>query len=266
MGQTIREVLNRRSDLSTFIVHFTRESATSTAADNLRSIIRQRRIEARSCFGWGKDHAERLGGSDRDAQLCVCFSEAPVEHLYSLVADIAHRCVHLRPYGLAVTKMMARRRGANPVWYVDMTPGHDWEQAKALDALRDEAGRGSFVDHPAAKLFPFCEPMGTWHSRQREFWWEREWRRIGDYPLEKDEIAFWLCPEEEIESFESFICEEWDLDALAPDVRLKFGQRFVDPRWSVEEIIASLVGKDGTTPFSVRQVSHSKREQRPVSG
>jgi hypothetical protein len=147
--------------------------------------------------------------------------------------------------------MMARRNGANPVWYVDMTPGHDWQQARALDALRDEAC-GGFADRPAARLFPFCEPMGAWPSGQREFWWEREWRKIGDYRLAEDEIAFWLCPEDEIESFESFIREEWELDAVSPDARLKFGQRFVDLRWSVEEIIASLVGKDGATPFSVR--------------
>ena len=202
-------------------------------------------------FRVGQGACRKSGGDERGSQLCVCFSEAPVEHLYSLVADIAHRCVQLRPYGLAVTKMMARRNGANPVWYVDMTPGHDWEQARALDALRDEAC-GGFADHPAARLFPFCEPMGTWPSGQREFWWEREWRKIGDYRLEGDEIAFWLCPEDEIESFESFIREEWELDGVSPDARLKFGQRFVDPRWSVEEIIASLVGKDGATPFSVR--------------
>ncbi len=184
--------------------------------------------------------------------MCVCFSEAPVEHLYSLVADIVGRSVRLRPYGLAMTKMMARHNGSNPVWYVDMTPGHDWLQANALDKLRDEAIRGDFVSHPSSSLLPFFEAMGTWRSGQKEFWWEREWRKVGDYPLEEREIAFWLCPEDEIDEFESFIIKEWNLESIPDEDRLSYGQRFLDPRWGVEEIIARLVGKQGTTPFNAR--------------
>ena len=250
--QTIHDVLNRRSDLSTFVVHFTRNSDAGSARVNLRSVIRARRIEARTPFGWARDHAESTGGHVRQSQLCVCFSEAPLEHLYSLVADIANRSVKLCPYGLAVTKMVARRNGANPVWYVDMTPGRDWEQARSLDDLRAQAIAGDFTSDPSTSLFPYFEPMGTWGGRQREFWWEREWRKVGNYRLEEHEIAFWLCPEDEIDDFEAFIATEWDLGDLAPNARLRFGQRFVDPRWSVEGIIACLVGKEGTTPFAPR--------------
>jgi len=173
-----------------------------------------------------------------------------MEHLYSLVADIAGRSIQLRPYGLAITKMMARRNGANPVWYVDMTPGHDWRQAHALDRLRKEALSSDFVRHPTASLFPLFESMGTWGDSQREFWWEREWRIVGDYILKEREIAFWMCPEDEIQEFEAFINREWRLEDLGAAERLTLGQRFVDPRWSVEEIIACLVGKEGTTPFT----------------
>jgi hypothetical protein len=37
----------------------------------------------------------------------------------------------------ALTKLAARRRGVNPVWYVDMTSGHDWVISPALNQLRD---------------------------------------------------------------------------------------------------------------------------------
>jgi hypothetical protein len=47
---------------------------------------------------------------------------ALLEHIYSMFAEIEGRQVRLEPYGVAFTKMTARRLGANPVWYVDMTP------------------------------------------------------------------------------------------------------------------------------------------------
>jgi hypothetical protein len=50
-----------------------------------------------------------------------------------MFAPIAGRRVDLEPYGLAFTKLGARRKGANPVWYVDRTAGaaHQWKVAKA---------------------------------------------------------------------------------------------------------------------------------------
>jgi hypothetical protein len=48
---TIRELMSRRTDLSTFVVHLTREFGDNEPDDNLESILRDRQIEARSCFG-----------------------------------------------------------------------------------------------------------------------------------------------------------------------------------------------------------------------
>jgi hypothetical protein len=251
MSQPIQDILNRRSDLATFVVHLTRDNVDGSAAENLRSIIRQRLLRARSPFGWAKGHVTD-GSPAHDSQLCVCFSESPIEHLYSLTAEITGRSVQLRPYGLAVTKMGARHRGANPVWYVDMTPGHPWHQAQALDSLRAEALQGDFLSHPGRSIFPFCEGMGTWARRQKEFWWEREWRKVGDYSLQEQDIAFWMCPENEISLFEQFIRDEWNLGARDSNGSVAPSQRFVDPQWSGEAIIAHLVGRQATTPFIAR--------------
>ena len=152
MPQSIRDVLNRRNDLSTFVVHLTREFDDVPPADNLRRIIQQRRLKARTPMGWAatQDDSSNL---QAQTQRVVSFSETPLEHIYSLVADIASRRVNLRPYGLAVTKMAARRLGVNPVWYVDMTPGRTWEAAAAVDALRDAAiASGSFHQQPVARF------------------------------------------------------------------------------------------------------------------
>ena len=50
---TIENLLNRRTDLSTFLVHLTRDTQTpsATARDNLLSILWSQRLEARSTYG-----------------------------------------------------------------------------------------------------------------------------------------------------------------------------------------------------------------------
>ena len=233
---TISEVLNRRGDLSTFVVHLTRDHGGKSASENLRSILDSGTITARSPMGWARDVASELGGAAEESQRVASFSETPLEHIYSLFADIPNRRIGLRPYGIAFTKMVARRKGVNPVWYVDMTPGRDWMIAKALDSLRDEAATsGTFPDHAAAKILPFIEGMGTWPDRQKEFWWEREWRHVGDFHFDIKDVALVLCPEGEHAAFR----------ALASG-------KCVDPGWSLERMIAKLVGlaAEDVSPFS----------------
>lgn len=131
MALDIREVLNRRSDLTTFLVHLTREhTAGVSAAASLESIVRERKLRAASPLGWAKTEDETKDPR-RQTQRVVCFRETPLEHTYSLFADIAGRDVHLQPYGLALTKILARIMGVHPVWYVDMTTrgGREWEEA-----------------------------------------------------------------------------------------------------------------------------------------
>jgi hypothetical protein len=155
----IREILNRRSDLSTFLVHLTRDSAEVGAAENLRDIIKTRRIEARSVFGHLR---RRLGeiGKDLDSQKCVCFTETPLEHAHMLVAEIDERKFKFEPYGIALTKKIGRQRGIDPVWYVDITPGHEWLTG-VLDSL---AKRLSRAISPTA-TWSVCSPLSiTWEA------------------------------------------------------------------------------------------------------
>ena len=57
-AQPIETLLHRRTDLSTFIVHFTRRFAGESSKDNLISIVSQSTIEARTAFGMGKNTAD----------------------------------------------------------------------------------------------------------------------------------------------------------------------------------------------------------------
>lgn len=238
---TIAEVLHRRSDLSTFLVHLTK-SGTEDALHNLRKMLGEGTIEARTAMGWTAKKAAELGEPAEDSQRVVCFSEAPLEQVYSLAAEIVGRREKLEPYGLVFTKMVARRKGANPIWYVDMSPsGRIWEISIALDRLASEAaalGKEGFSGHPAAAIFPFAEQMGTWPTTgtQKEFWWEREWRHVGPFPFRGKELALILAPERHHEELH------------------KVSERpCIDATWSLERMIAHLasLGPDDVTPFSV---------------
>jgi len=124
---TIEDLLHRRSDLSTFIVHFTRDGADSSAHDNLMSILRRQRLQAQNPFGMAKDLAQQCPAVV-NRQRTVCFTETPLEHAWMMCQDIESRDVRFTGHGLAFTRTFARRAGANPVWYLDMTkPPQDSE-------------------------------------------------------------------------------------------------------------------------------------------
>jgi hypothetical protein len=235
MSLNIREVLHRRTDLSTFVVHLTRDRERRTARDALDSIFNERVLRAVTPMGWA-DTQDDPANEKKQTQRVVCFSETPLEHTYWLVANIEGRQVQMKPYGVALPKLLARRLGVNPIWYVDMTDsGRDWTIAKAIQKLRDEAVEsGAFHDQDIAHLTPFFEPMLTWRVRgkQHEWWWEREWRHVGDLPL-PDHGLIWLCPEDEMDS-------------------LRVEEPVIDPRWGLEQIIAHLAKfpADDVTPFA----------------
>jgi abortive phage resistance protein AbiGi (putative antitoxin) len=227
------EILNRRSDLSTFLVHSTRNFKGASAKDNLESILRDRCIQARSIYGYLRSRLVRER-RDMASQRTVCFTETPLEFTYLLVERIENRDVSFAPYGVAITKRIGRRTGINPIWYVEITPakGRPPWLTTPLDELADK-----FLESNAygelTRIFPFIDHMGTGKrakggTYRKEFWWEREWRYIGNYPLPNTIIC--LCPEDDIGYFADLM------------KKLRIGGRCIDPRWSLEKIVAHLAG------------------------
>lgn len=243
----IQELLSRRTDLSTFVVHLTRDSHGHSAKYNLKQILKHRKLEARSA--WGQALKFDLSRTDRKSQKCVSFSETPLAHIKSLLGEIPKRKIHLSPYGLAFTKMTARTKGVNPIWYIDITAGssRDWLSRSVDELIKVAVAKKSgFEESAIAKLCPFIEQMGSGtraadgYGYQKEFWWEREWRHQGDFRFLREEIAFGLAPEESIEELETL---------LAKDKRSR-KLRFLDPTWSLERMIAHLCTCPGPfTPF-----------------
>lgn len=240
----IKDLLARRNDLSTFVIHLTRQTDDGNSPrENLRSILRNQIVEARTPFGPAANKLREAGRS-AGSQKGVSFSETPLEHLYYLAQKIPKRRFRLSRYGLAFTKMKARQLGVNPVWYVDITPGHDWLMEPINQLIESEMKRRKrFEESPLSKVAPFIEQMGSGMGRigygyRKEFWWEREWRYRGDFRFSLHDVVLGLCPEGRIEEFERFT---ESLERRIP---------FVDARWGLEGIIAHLAGCSGAlTPF-----------------
>jgi hypothetical protein len=246
----IREVLSRRNDLSTFVVHLTRDFEDVTddgqpflfpASESLAQIIRERQLRAISPMGWAHDQDDP-NEPTKQTQRVVSFSETPLEHIWAMFAQIEDRVrrIQLKPYGLAFSKIVARQLGVNPVWYVDMTPsGHEW-LANPLTELKNEAVASSdFHAQPIAKLLPMFDWMGgpfPNSDTSKEFWWEREWRHRGSLSLAGIwQKIIWLCPAAERQDFERHVLEATPQGERASGL-------FIDPAWGLEEIVAQLAG------------------------
>ncbi len=214
-----------------------RASGYSGAADD--ELSAQRIAEQEAELERLKNRRTLLGGGDVprevwEAQRAVCFTETPLEYCHLMVQEIEGRRFRFGPYGIAVTKRIGRALGVNPVWYLDITPGHDW-LTENVNALIAAFIRDGCRDTNLPALLPFVEQMGTGHRRVdgeryvKEFWWEREWRKAGAFSLDAGSFIC-LCPEQEIAHFE--------------DVLLITGHEAscIDPRWSLEKIIAKLAG------------------------
>ncbi len=98
MEWEIEELLRRRTDLSTFVIHWTRQGNGKAALENLQSILANQTLLARTPMGAAviqlekvlrqgklrpKDHQTAL-----KSQRVVCFTEAPLEQAWSFVCPI----------------------------------------------------------------------------------------------------------------------------------------------------------------------------------
>lgn len=223
----IAELLSRRTDLGTFLVHLTRLFDDVTGKERLKTILATGSVEAKNAYG----HAKSMltDAIELTSQRVVCFTETPLEHLHLLTLPIDGRQFAFEPYGFAFTKRMGRSRGVNPVWYIDITPGHDWLTIPLNQMITDAQKVGNFQDSNIAKLTPFIEQMGAQDGNYRkEFSWEREWRHRGDFRLPSKLIG--ICPSADIEEMSQH-AQQYHRNVV-----------WIDPSFGLEEIIGKLAG------------------------
>lgn len=129
-----------RSDISDYLIHFTKGDDIDDAFNNLRNIVQQARI----------------GGSSnkiRGGYNCVCFSEAPLSSLTSGLINPDFYSPY-SPFGILTTKQVVFDGGGRPVIY---------QTEEEYDPL-DEEHRWRHVLYDLHRVPPI------------DFTWEREWR------------------------------------------------------------------------------------------
>lgn len=226
----IHQILRGRSDLSAFLVHLTRGDDPE---GNVKNMLEESRIEARNSHGWS------IGVLEQAERYAVCFTETPLEYLSLLCGEIQGRTVQLSQWGLAFTKYRGRLLGVNPVAYVHGFPnegGGLYQMATALTSLRnaveaDINGDIELLPHlrTAAEIVLSSSSRMERAGAPNEWWWEREWRRIGDFNFETQHVAFGLCPRERVTDM-----EEWSVQQLGDELR------WISPSWTVEETVSHL--------------------------
>lgn len=197
-------------DMSPFVVHFTRESDGRSPLDNVISILDNRRIEARTRFGSGKDYAA--------SPKFVCFSEIPL-HLLSRLAK-KRGC-----FGIGFTKEYLVSRDGGPILYAYKDTPH----AKAVRHLVDKAAHEPH--DPIWKVAPFVDQPGEYGNTKYFFEWEREWRHVGNLAFNEKDAAFLIIPEEDHTAARDFfdLAEE---ENSGPNYKCPF----IDPFWSQEQV------------------------------
>jgi hypothetical protein len=226
---TKKELLSKRGDLSQFLIHLTRtgilkvdkdlyslendDTLKINAKTCLEEIIKSKRIEARSAFGFFNYSVplKRMDGTiknqnslvKRDWLRATCFTETPIEHIALQTYKIYGRKLHFENYGLAFKEEVVRSRNGNPIFYADT----------GNTSIR--RGLESIVTTPLAIQFksfmPLVEGFGApwfpsfFSPTEIDFRWEREWRVCGDFSFSISDIAFGICPAGEIVDFEKLL-------------------------------------------------------------
>lgn len=243
MQHPAEQLTERRTDLSAFLVHLTREYDGQDAEENLVSMAASLCIEARNAFGLAKEWDERLASSER-SQRVVCFSETPLEHLWMLCEPIQGRQSQLAPYGWIFRRDRVRELRGNPVWYLDTTPAGagDWLtkpfQALIANAVGLSRSRGDIDDAKLARqrifeITPFLETMGEGKTFRKDFHWEREWRHVGDVRFVPTDIVAVLAPE----ATHGALRQRFN-ELAAPWSRTP--RPFLDPQWSSDRCVTHL--------------------------
>ncbi len=159
----LEAVLSTRTDLSPYLLHFTRRSADCTGLDVLKSILKDGYLKGTTRFVKGSKPA-------------VCLMEAPLPALKVILAR--ENWARYEPYGLALQRTYVYSRGGRPVLYLSnreeaelqIRAGQRWR------VVRLEYKKRAEDTHRELKV------LSDWSH-------EREWRCPGKLKLPNNPIV-----------------------------------------------------------------------------
>lgn len=206
--RTIDEVRGLRGDLSSYLIHLTRNGIVQngpltnsfTAKQSLERILSLDQIDPLKSVGQFAHSAYSRYVSPNDLK-AVCLTETPLSEIF-LFMGIKKRALDFQSYGLvfdAETLSLAPLRAA-PVLYFSQPASTDFffvDQFKKMVTLHYQ----DFKD--IVYLFDrLGKHSGGNFSQDYNFRWEREWRIKGSFRGVRAHVKFGLCPESEIDYFE----------------------------------------------------------------
>lgn len=136
-----------RDDLSTKLIHLTRGPNTAAAAETFLNIIEEKKLRGGT-------------GCIKGGWRCVCFTEAPISKLSTILASPGAHGTRYAPYGVMVDKTWLFERGGRPAIY---------QPLEEYDLLPDT------LKYRHVTYSPNADP-----KKSIDFTWEREWRLHAD--------------------------------------------------------------------------------------
>ena len=210
---SVEEFLSSKRDFSPLLVHLTREDEMFYAKDVLAQILTQKTLRAYNHFCLFSPSIKESGATGlADRFKVVCFTETPIDQIGILLSKVKGRNVQFDPYGLVLKKGYIKKKGGNPVFYVTK------KIASPLWTL--------YEGQPSDEVCRLLALVSVYEERM-DFHWEREWRIVGDLVFNLDDVYCGLCPEAEIDEFETSY----------PSVT------FISPYWGINKILDKLVNK-----------------------
>ncbi len=146
---------------------------------------------------------------------CVCFCDIPL-------ADLGIHVKKYGPFGVAFTKGFLVGKGASPVFYIAKDAlrkgkypvGREFEELLSLAARITGAGRGTgdlrklwtlMEYHLLTHLKPFDSQLVE--DDKANYYMEREWRVIGGFRFQVDDVARVIMPREYARKFREALPE-----------------------------------------------------------
>jgi hypothetical protein len=204
--RTIDEVRDLRGDLSSWLVHLTKDNTflvdgkpmQMTAKACLERILVTNTIQPVKPVGHFR-FSKWYPSINHSDLMAVCLTETPIDQIYLFIA-ILGKALNFSSYGL-VFSYIDLAQGPNyaaPVMYVSQPKG-DMNYINHLRNLGSIAHGNTFKDF----LFLFDTFGESLNGGRYNFRWEREWRVKGCLQAVSSFVKFGLCPEPEISYFES---------------------------------------------------------------
>jgi len=228
-----------RDDMSQFLVHLTRDYGDRSALENLVSILRQRKIEARNphCLFAPKLKHTKFSPLLRSRFNTVCLTETPLHQISKLLQDVSGRQIKLQPYGMVFKRTDLQQKSASPAIYINSygTSLRDYLLAEFDKTFSDTT---RYRDLKEDNQYPneiirYYALVNVMCSRY-DFSWEREWRMCGDLRFRYEDIVAIIA--DESDEFEETYSDR--LSSARSDCISRIP--VIKPSWSYEEIIMKM--------------------------